>query len=171
MSRTVRIHGDQPSFPVNACVNCLRPAERRVPVVKVKGRLVRKVSVPLCDDCVALRQAKSRRQVLFERVAVASSLLLALAVGMWAYASVVAEEHSIREGMWGALVGTALAVSVFGLMYAMIRPWAERFRGPESKAVWRAITIREFDWDTTTLEFANEAYAERFEQVNPVVEL
>jgi len=51
-------------------------------------------------------------------------------------------------------------------MYLLIRPWARRFRSPETKAALRTVTIKDFDWETTTLEFADEEYAARFAQVN-----
>jgi len=168
MSRIVQIRGDRAVFPGNACVDCLRPASRDVEIVKVKRHTVRKVRVPFCDDCIALRRAKSRRQVLFEYAAIINSVLLAVAVGAWTYTSISSWQvlHSDRGWVWALLLALSLALSVFGLMYVIIRPWSRRFRSPETKAVLRAVTIKEFDWETTTLEFADKEYAERFAQVN-----
>ena len=55
-------------------------------------------------------------------------------------------------------------------MYLIARPWSWRFRRPEAQAALKAVTIKGFDWETTTLEFANEEYAERFAQVNQVAQ-
>ncbi|MBC8444894.1 MAG: hypothetical protein H8D77_02105 [Chloroflexi bacterium] len=168
MSRTVQIWGDRAVFPVNACVHCMRPSTRDVEIVKVKGYVVRRVGVPFCDECIALREAKSPLQVRFERVAVVNSILLAMAVGMWVLVSISSEPafRSDRVEVWGLLLGLLVAMIVFGVMYLVVQPWSRRFRSAETKAALRAVTIKAFDWDTTTLEFANQEYAERFAQVN-----
>jgi hypothetical protein len=68
--------------------------------------------------------------------------------------------------VWGALLGVLIALIVFGLMYMIVRPWSWTFRSAETKAALNTVRIREFDWETTTLEFANDEYAELFAQVN-----
>ena len=168
MSQTVRIQGDHATFPGNACVYCLRPATHEVPIIKVKGYVVRRVAVPFCDGCDALRMHKSRRQVLFERAAVANSILLALAAGAWMYSFASSEQvfHGRTGWVWGLLLGVLVALIVFGTMYLLVRPWARRFRSPETRAALRTVTIADFDWETTTLEFADENYAAQFSQVN-----
>jgi hypothetical protein len=168
MSNTVQIKGDHPTFPVNACVHCLRPGTHDVEVVKVKQHAIRKVRVPFCAECIALRQAKSRRQVQFERLAVVNSTLLALASGAWVYASVSAEGafRTERGTVWGLLLGLLAALIVFGLLSLLIRPWGRCFRSPETKAALNAVKITAFDWETTTLAFANPEYAEQFAQAN-----
>lgn len=169
MVHVVQIKGEHAVFPVNACVHCLRPAVRDIEIIKVQGYAVRKLRVPFCDDCIALRQARSRRQILFERFAIVNSVLLALAVGVRVYTSVSPEAAFQREQgwIWGLLLGALAALIVFGLMYLIIQPWAGRFRSPETQAALKAVTIKEFDWETTTLAFANEEYGARFAQVNP----
>jgi hypothetical protein len=149
-------------------VHCLKPATHEVPIVKVKGYTVRRVAVPFCDACAALRQHKSRRQALFERAAVANSILLALAAGAWIYSFVTSEEvfHGEAGWAWGLVLGVLIALIAFGSLYLLIRPWSRRFRSPETKAALNAVTIRDFDWETTTLSFADEEYASQFGQVN-----
>ena len=168
MSRVVRIAGDRAEFPAHACVNCLRPAVREEEIVKVKGSAVRKVHVPFCEECIAVRRSKSRRQVLFERVAITNSVLLAIAAGGRTYYAVVLGQGSStsRGWVWGLLLGILATLAVFGLLYTFIVPWSSRFRSPEAKAALKAVTIREFDWDTTTLEFGNDEYGDRFAEVN-----
>jgi len=161
MSRLVQVQGERPIFPGNACVHCMRPATQRIEIVKVRGYVVRKVDVPFCEDCIALRRAKSPRQVQFERLATGNSLLLALAAGAWIYTLV-----RDRGWVWGVLLAVLSALIVFGGMYMLVQPWSSGFRSPETKRVLWAATIRDFDWHTTTLEFGNEEYAERFAQVN-----
>jgi len=168
VSRVVQIAGDRADFPANACVNCLRPATREVQIVKVTRSAVRKVSVPFCEQCIALRCSKSPRQMLFERVAITNSALLALAAGGRTCYAIVEEQlpSGGYEWAWGVLLGVLVGLAVFGLLYTFIVPWSGRFRSPEARAALKAVTIREFDWDTTTLEFESEEYGDRFAQMN-----
>jgi hypothetical protein len=168
MSHIVQIQGDRPTFPANACVHCLRHATHEVEVVKVKQHVIRKVRVPFCDQCVALRQAKSSRQAQFERLAVVNSILLALASGAWVYTLISSEGafRTERGEVWGLLLGILAALIVAGLLNLVVEPWARCFRSPETKAALRAVKIKAFDWGTTTLEFANQEYAEQFAQAN-----
>lgn len=162
MSRIVQVKGDRPVFPGHVCIHCLSPSTRQVEIVKFKETSVRQIEVPFCDECIALRGAKTSRQKQFERLAVVASLLLAGTVGVWVYT----RASHLGRWVWGALLGVLVALIVFGLMYMVIRPWSAGFRSPQTRAVLRAVAIRDFDWETTTLEFANEEYGERFAQVN-----
>ena len=170
MSRIVQIQGDRAVFLGNACVNCLRPATQQVEIVKVKGHVVRKVRVPFCDECLVLRQSRSHRQRLFERAALVNSILLALAVGGWVYLTMSSDPAfgGEQRWIWACLVGLLVALIVFGTMCLIIAPWSRRFCSPETQRALRAVTIKEFDWETTTLQFANDEYAARFAQVNPM---
>jgi hypothetical protein len=168
VSRIVQIAGDRADFPANACVNCLRPANRDIEIIKVTGSEVRKVNVPFCEQCIVLRQTKSPRQVRFEQVATSNSALLALAAGGRTCYAIVTEQlpSGGHEWAWGVLLGVLVVLAVFGLLYTFIVPWSGQFRSSESKEALKAVTIRVFDWDTTTLEFENEEYGERFAQMN-----
>jgi hypothetical protein len=116
---------------------------------------------------------------LFERAAIVSSVLLAVALGVCTFVlalpsglgpqGVVAWVERMGEArtwVWGLLLGALSTVIVFGMMYLIVMPWSRRSRSPETKAALRAVTIRNFDWETTTLEFADDDYAERFAQAN-----
>jgi len=163
MAKLVQIQGETPHFPANACVHCLSPATEMVQIVKIKDNgSTRRIDVPFCARCIAWRQAKTARQVQFERLGLGGSIALALTVGLWAF------KRTIGPGrwMWGTLVGLLVALIVFGLMYMVVQFWARGFQSPETRAALRAVSIREFDWNTTLLEFQNEEYAERFAQLN-----
>jgi hypothetical protein len=154
----------------------MRPANRELELTRVKLRLsggyvVRKVRAPFCDACIALREAKTRRQVLFERVAVGQSLLLALVVGIYVMLTTASVDAGVwssapGNGPWRVLLGVLSGQVVFGLLYLVIKPWARRFQSPETRAALRAVSIADFDWETTTLKFADAEYAERFIQAN-----
>lgn len=168
MSHTVQIRGDRAVFPGDACVHCLRPATDKVELVRVKGSTVRKVSVPFCDECIATRQHRSWSEVQFGRIATLLSFLLAWLASVWAYATVLPGNTADALGVWvwGFLLAILVIEIVFGVLYLVVRPWSRRFRSLETKAVLAAVTIRDFDWETTTPDFASEEYAERFALVN-----
>ena len=169
MSRIVRIRGDSATFPGDACVHCLNPDAERVQLLKVKRSAVRRVSVPYCASCQALRKARSPAQVQAERIATLASLLLAWAVGVWAYVSLLSwEAFAVSRGaVWAGLLGLLLVDIVFAVLHLVGMRWSARYRSPESRAALASVRIRGFDWETTTLEFADEGYAERFIQANP----
>lgn len=163
MSRIVQIQGAKPAFPGDACVHCLKPSMHKIEIMRVNAQgIACKIEMPFCDECIALRQAKTPRQVQFERLSVSSSALLAATTGVWVFTRV----DNLGRWMWGALLGILVAWIVFGILYMLIQPWAAGFCGPETRAVLKAVSIREFNWDTTTLEFANEEYAGLFAQIN-----
>lgn len=166
MARIVRIHGDAAIYPAGACVSCLRPASAQVEIVKVRGQTVRKVRVPFCAECSALRQHKSTRQVLFERVATVNSLLLALVVGLyvWRVLSAGWSVSAVGEAAW--LLGALSALIVFGVMYLLVEPWSRCFRSVAAVAAQQAVAISDFDWETTVLTFCNDEYAELFARAN-----
>jgi hypothetical protein len=160
MTRIVRIRGDAAVYPAGACVSCLRPATRQVELVKVKRHAVRKIYVPFCHECLALRQFKSSRQVLLRRVGTASSVFLALVVGLYAYG------RTSAAGVWAVLLGALSALVVFGVAYLLVEPLSRRFQSDATAEALRAVTIRDFDWETTTLEFADDEYADQFARAN-----
>jgi hypothetical protein len=175
MSQQVRYYGDRATFPAGACVHCLRPTTQELELTRVKQRLsgayvVRRVRVPFCEACLALREAKMPRRVRFERAAVVHSLLLALVMGIYVFVTTASVKvgpwASGGNGLWRALLGVLCAQVVFGLLYLLVRPWARRFQSADTRAALRAVSIADFDWETTTLEFADGEYAERFVQAN-----
>jgi hypothetical protein len=153
----------------------LRPAAQELELTRVKERLswgyvVRKVRVPFCEACIALREAKTARQVLFERVAIAQSALLALIVAVYLFFTTASIESGIwsagENWAWRGLLGALGGLVLFGGLYLVVRPWARRFRSPETRAALQAVSIADFDWETTTLRFADAEYAERFARAN-----
>lgn len=163
MSKLVQIQGETPHFPGHACVHCLSPATEMVELIKVKDNgSVRRIDVPFCADCVALRRAKTTRQVQVEKTGLIGSVVLGLMVGLWAFVRTL----GLGRWAWGILLGLLTALIVFGVLYMVVQVWARGLQSAETKAALRAVSIREFDWDTTVLEFQNEEYAERFAQLN-----
>jgi hypothetical protein len=123
---------------------------------------------------MAVREDTTDRQVLFVRVATVVSLLLAAVAGFYVYIKLASMEASVFAvtasavpvWAWRALLGTCVALVVFGTLYLVVDPWARRFRSVETKAALKAVSIVDFDWETTTLEFADDEYADRFVKAN-----
>jgi hypothetical protein len=168
LPRIVEIKGDSALFPGDACVHCLSPTAHRMELLKVKRSAIRRVSVPLCETCAAVREAKSPLQVRFERTAAAVSFLVAWAIGVWVYLAVLSWDaaHVERGPLWAALLGLLAVECVFGAMYLIVRRWSLRYQSDETKSVLASVRIRDFGWETTTLEFADLAYADRFALAN-----
>jgi hypothetical protein len=61
-----------------------------------------------------------------------------------------------------ALLGLLLAAVV----YSLFRRAAGNAARPEKKAILSAVRLASFTWRATTFEFANEAFAERFADLN-----
>jgi hypothetical protein len=164
----VEIEGDSALFPGDACVHCLSPTAHRVELLKVKRSAVRRVSVPLCERCAAVREAKSLPQLRFERAAAAASFFVAWAIGVWLYLAALSwDAIRVEKGpLWSALLGLLAVECVFGVLYLIVRRWSLHYRSDETKAVLGSVRIRDFDWNTTSLEFADPAYAERFALAN-----
>jgi hypothetical protein len=173
MSRTVRIRGDVAVYPANACVSCLRPATCQLDISRVKGHSVRRVRAPFCDACAVLRQQKTARQIRFERMATINSLFLSLAVGLYVYMRVLPIARSTLEVAyaWVLLLAALGTLTVFGLLYGLVEPWSRRLQSTETKNALRAVTIVDFDWETTTLEFRDDEYGEQFARANGAREL
>ncbi len=168
MAPIVEIEGDSALFPGDACVHCLSPTTHRVQLLKVKRSAVRRVSVPLCERCAAAREAKSLLQMRFERAAAAASFFVAWAIGVWVYLAALSWDamHVEKGALWSALLGLLAVECVFGVLYLIARRWSSHYRSDETKAVLASVRIRNFDWETTSLEFADPAYAERFALAN-----
>jgi hypothetical protein len=164
----VEIEGDSALFPGDACVHCLSPTAHRVELLKVKHSAVRRVSVPLCERCAAAREAKSLLQMRFERTAAAAGFFIAWGVGVWVYLAALSwHATQVERGpLWSALLGFLAVECVFGVLYLIGRRWSLHYRSDETKAVLASVRIHDFDWDTTSLEFADPAYAERFARAN-----
>ena len=126
MGQKVRYYGDRATFPAGACVHCLSPATQEIELARVKTRLsggyvVRKVGVPFCDACVTVREARTPRQVLFERVGVAQSLVLALVVAVYVYLSTA----TVESGVWSAAGNESWRVILGLIRVRRLPPWAE----------------------------------------------
>ncbi len=171
MSRVIRIRGEGAIFPGEACVHCLSPAAETVQLVKVKRSAARRVSVPFCEACLALRKERSPAQVQSERIGTLISFLAAWAAGVWIYVAALSwQAFDVRRGpLWAGLLGLLVVDIVFAVLHLIGMQWSVRYRSPESKAALASVRIRGFDWETTTLEFADEAYADRFVRANPSI--
>jgi hypothetical protein len=106
-------------------------------------------------------------------MATINSLFLSLAVGLYVYMRVLPIARSTLEVAyaWVLLLAALGTLTVFGLLYGLVEPWSRRLQSTETKNALRAVTIVDFDWETTTLEFRDDEYGEQFARANGAREL
>jgi hypothetical protein len=105
---------------------------------------------------------------LVERIGAIICLVAGWLAGIWTYGRVLSWGlvEAERAWRWGALLGGLILVIIFGAFYFAARQLSTGFRSAETKAALAAVRILDFDWETTTLEFGDETYADRFALVN-----
>jgi hypothetical protein len=153
--------GDALQFP-GICANCSQPAAEWMAVKNWGGRLLRRIDVPVCKECARLLRRRSWHEERWTKLgwflaggAAVLVLLLAFFV------------------LFAALpFGIRLILALLAAGLAAYDGWAfARRKGlsatiPEKKAVLAAARISDFSWWTTTFEFGNDRFAERFIDLN-----
>jgi hypothetical protein len=153
--------GDPLQFP-GICAHCSQTAAYWMPVKRWSGRLTRRIDVPVCKDCARLLSRRSWQEERWAKVgwiiAVGAAVLVLLLAFFLLFAPL---PFAIR---------LTLALLAAGL--AGYDAWAfARRRGlsatlPEKKTVLAAARITDFSWWSTTFEFGNDHFAERFVELN-----
>jgi hypothetical protein len=129
---------------------------------KWNGRLFRRIDVPVCKTCARQMGRRSWQEERWTRVGwvmamVAAVLIFALA-------------HFLLFASLPMVLRLTLAVVASGLAaydgYAFARRKGLSATVPEKKEVQAAARITGFSWQTTTFEFGNDSFAERFIALN-----
>ncbi len=164
MSRQIKIKvrpNETMRFP-GQCVHCSRPAAESMELVRRNGRTIRKVNVPLCDQCAGQLRRESgeeermrklgRLVIVVAAVLVAVILLLVLpgAIPFWLRMILV-------------LIGTAAAIVAVRWLFRGI---TARAALPEKKAIRESARLTSFSWRSATFVFSSESFAERFVDLN-----
>ena len=148
-------------FP-NTCAKCSLPAVERMTIRKRIGRLTRTIEVPLCVDCYRELQresAEEERMRSFGRLgAIAGGLLLFIILII-----VLPDGLSI---LWRILSGALISAALAALIYIYFDRRRRQGARPEKVAIRSSASMPEFSWRATTFEFKNDAFAERFEELN-----
>lgn len=153
--------GDEMHFP-GICVHCAQPAGKSMTLRVKREDKVREIDVPLCDDCAAILRRNSGEE---ERMIKLGRLLLIVAslAGVILMLLLVPSSFSIwlRLGL-SLMVGLVVAAIVRRLWRRVIF----RAAAEQKREIRESATLETFSWRSATFEFANEAFAERFQELN-----
>lgn len=67
---------------------------------------------------------------------------------------------------WRLLLALTLAATAGAVVFFYFRRASAQHARPEKKAILNAARLRDFSWRTTTLEFDDDSFAERFAALN-----
>ena len=148
-------------FP-GICVNCAQPAAAAMALRKRLGRITRTIEVPLCIAC---RREVDRQSAGEERLGklgyLAAGAIFLVAVGLVLLLTQAEIAFWIR-----LLVALSLGL-VLGQLTLLLFQRAQRQAAlPEKQAIRQSASIVTFSWRTTTFEFGNKTFAERFAALN-----
>lgn len=148
-------------FP-GVCANCGQPAPETMTVRQRNGRVTREIDIPVCVDCLghASRTSAAEEQLtkISRLVAGVSFLSITILVLLFTSGAMPLWQRVLLV----LVLGGAAALAA----YRLVQPAIEKAALPEKQAVRDAVQIRSFSWRTTTLAFADEAFAERFRELN-----
>ena len=148
-------------FP-GICVHCTQPATESMQVKKRMGRVTRLIKIPLCAACADTLQRRSGDEDRWFKIGLLASgvvglLVLAFALLFTPVAWGMGLRYLLALGV-SVLVGTAV--------WLLTRIQQKRVMLPEKQAILDAAHIATFSWRTTTFEFRNQAFLERFKTIN-----
>jgi len=148
-------------FP-GLCVHCARPGATPMRLKKRHGRITRHVDVPLCADCAQDLARKSGEEERLERIgwaAAGGTAVILLVLGLLLTPAGLAFWLRLLLGLVAGLgAGTAV------LLY--FRRLALQKALPAKLAILQSAQIETFSWRAVTFSFTNEAFYERFRDLN-----
>jgi len=147
-------------FPA-LCTNCAQLATEKMELYKRNGRIRRQIDVPLCSQCAAQLSKSSAAEERMHKV----SRLLAITAGtvlLLAGLLLLSGVAIWLRLLLALLLGLAATAFVTGLFRTRISNAAL----PEKKAVLDSAQLQAFSWRTATFEFSNDAFIERFMELN-----
>lgn len=148
-------------FP-GICPHCGQPAPGTMPVQKRIGRVTRHIDVPVCLACAQTlrrRSAQEERYQQMGKVAAAVTAVLALALTVLATSGTFVLLVSVLLGL---LVAGVLATAVWLLFQRL----SQQAILPAKQAILDAARITDFSWRSTTFDFGNETFRQRFQDLN-----
>jgi hypothetical protein len=156
--------GDSLQFP-GICAHCSEPAAAWMPLKTWGGRLFRRIDVPVCKECARLLGRRSWQEERWIKIGWAitggSTLLVFLLAFFLFFAPL---PFAIR------LMLALLAAGLAGYdAWAFSRRKGLSATIPEKHTILAAAQITDFSWWTTTFEFGNNLFAERFIDLNRAI--
>jgi hypothetical protein len=147
-------------FP-GVCVHCANPAGERMALRKRIGRLTRLVDVPVCVDCAQTLRKRSGEEERLQRIGYGAVGLAFLLAAVIVYALLPPLVLFLRVG--AAVILAVLAASAVRVYFQGAALKAAR---PEKRMILESARLANFSWRATTFEFSNEAFVERFVDLN-----
>ncbi len=148
-------------FPA-ICVYCAAPADERLALRKRIGRTTRVIDLPLCATCHhdihRLSGEEERLQRLGRAASVAAALLILVILMLLLPSSLPILLRLIMSLFVSSMVGIGL------FMWFSAR--SGRAALPKKKEILASAFMTDFSWRATTFEFVNEAFSERFVNLN-----
>lgn len=163
MAQLVKIKvkaGQVVRFP-GVCVHCTRPAGEGMTLRKRIGRLTRLVDVPVCADCAQTLRRRSGEEERLERIGYVATAVVFLLVAAVVYGLLPPLALILRGG-----AAVILGVLVASAVRAYFQGAALKAARPEKRAILESARLANFSWRATTFEFSNEAFVERFVDLN-----
>jgi hypothetical protein len=133
-----------------------------MPIQKRIGRTTRIIDVPLCTSCAQAIARKSGEEERLQKI----GMLVETAVFLITTAIILIVTPAGLSFILRLLI--ALLISG-GLTFGVIIFFRRAIRNaalPEKKAILQAAQIETFSWRATTFSFANDAFTERFVDIN-----
>jgi len=153
--------GQTIQFP-GICAYCALPAADSMQIRKRMGRVTRLIKIPICAACAQKVRRRSGEEERWHKIGLlllAVFSLIALAIGL--LLTPVAWPFGLRLGLAlliAAVVGTAV--------FILVNIQQNRAASSEKQTIRHAARIATFSWRTTTFDFTNDAFTERFIKIN-----
>lgn len=148
-------------FP-GLCVHCGNPAPASMPIHRRIGRTTRTIDVPLCTSCAQTITRRSGEEERLQKIGMLVGTAVFLITTAILLIATPAGLGFILRLLIALLIGGTLT---FGVA-AFFRRAISNAALPEKKAILQAAQIETFSWRATTFSFANDAFTERFVDIN-----
>lgn len=152
--------GEAVRFPA-ICINCGQAATKSRRLSQRQGRVTRLVDVPICADCTAALQRLSGDEERWRRLAWLAAGLVAILV--FALSMVLGPSLFLAARL---LLSLLLALMLALVVLLALRRHGLTYARPEKRAILEAARLIAFSWRTTTFEFSNAQFVERFRFLN-----
>ena len=153
--------GGSVQFP-NFCAHCSQPAIERMAIRLRDGRRTRIIDVPLCSNCHREVGKESGEEERLHRLGRVVTIITSLMIAILTFILLGRALPPVVK----VLLALFLGIIVGAILIAYFRRLRAEAATPEKKAVLRSARLREFSWRATTFEFENEAFANRFVELN-----
>lgn len=156
--------GESLHFP-GICANCSQTAAYWMPVKKWGGYIFRRIDMPVCKECARLLGRRSWKEERWDKIGLIAAVIAAVLVLLLAFLIFFAPLPFLAR-----FILALLAAGLAGYdAWVFTRRKKLSAALPEKKTVLASARITDFSWWTTTFEFGNDHFAERFIDLNRTI--